>query len=243
MSCCFDFYFFPRSLPGCRPCESRDPVPLHLSSTSLSFSAPLPGARVTFSCVAKRKSPKRRPPREHVLSTSVCSGCASGRRGSPKAHPCACGELAHILCAILRTDPASARRVRGAPFTHLLCAGQDEAERCFPLRTRPWMAVIEVQTAPLHDAAVHSRSREQGAHVRAQGCASSRRRAIGEHQGKSSRHDVGEIVMPGAVVLVTFAETKVTRAHGMRAEPRQGCRCVAIKDRCARSQRTTADAR
>ena len=29
----------------------------------MSFSAPLPGARVTFSCVAKRKSPKRRPPR------------------------------------------------------------------------------------------------------------------------------------------------------------------------------------
>ena len=30
--------------------------------------------------VAKRKLPKRRLPREHVLSTSVCSGCASGRR-------------------------------------------------------------------------------------------------------------------------------------------------------------------
>ena len=29
----------------------------------MSYSAPLPGTRVTFSCVAKRKSPKRRPSR------------------------------------------------------------------------------------------------------------------------------------------------------------------------------------
>src|SRR6185312_5330725 len=49
--------------------------------TSTSLSAPLPGARVTFSCMARRKSPKGRPPREHVLSTSLCSGFASGRRG------------------------------------------------------------------------------------------------------------------------------------------------------------------
>ena len=81
----------------------------------MSFSAPLQGARVTSLCLAKEKLPRERPPREHVLSTSVCSGCASGRRGSPKAHPCACGELAHILCAILRTFPSTARRVRGAP--------------------------------------------------------------------------------------------------------------------------------
>ncbi len=61
------------------------------------------------------------------------------------------------------------------------------------------MAVNEAKIAPLHDAAARSRSREQGAHVRAQGCASSRRRAIGEYQGQSSRHDVGEAVIPGAV--------------------------------------------
>src|SRR6185437_9011722 len=82
-------------------------------ATSLSFFARLPGGRATFLCMAKERWPKERPPREHVLSTSLCSGCASGRRGSPKAHPCACGELARILRAILRTFPSSARRVRG----------------------------------------------------------------------------------------------------------------------------------
>jgi len=87
-----------------------------LSSTSVSFSVRLPGGRVTFSCVAKRKSPKRRPPREHALRPSMGYGCARARRGSPKAHPCACGELAHLLCATLRAIPSSARRVRGAPF-------------------------------------------------------------------------------------------------------------------------------
>jgi hypothetical protein len=33
------------------------------------------------------------------------------------------------------------------------------------------MAVFEANHAPLHDAAARSQSREQGAHVRAQGCA------------------------------------------------------------------------
>lgn len=93
------------------------------------------------------------------------------------------------------------------------------------------MAVIEAQTAPLHDAAARSRSREQGAHVRGQGWPSSRRRAIGEHQGRFRQHDVAGTVMLGAMVLATFAETKVARSR-TRAKPllgdtrgkRQGCR-------------------
>ena len=40
-----------------------------------------------------------------------------------------------------------------------------------------------------------------------------------------------------------FCRNKCHPRVRRRAEPRQGCRCVAIKDRCARSQRTTADAR
>jgi hypothetical protein len=82
---------------------------------------------------------KEGTPREHALRPSMGCGFASGRRGSPKAHPCTCGELArmtrHIhvtrpsgrlrhsnrqscrfsLRAILRTFPSAARRVRGAP--------------------------------------------------------------------------------------------------------------------------------
>ena len=116
--------------------------------TSLSFSAPLPGARVTFSCVAKRKSPKRRPPREHVLSTSLCSGCASGRRGSPKAHPCAYGELARILRAILRTDPSSARRVRGAPIRAHRVHAENAAARRMCAERGPCAAVRAGRSGP-----------------------------------------------------------------------------------------------
>ena len=43
--------------------------------------------------------------------------------------------------------------------------------------------------------------------------------------GKSRQHDVGETVVSGAVALVTIAVTKVTRAQGLLAESRQGCRC------------------
>ncbi len=185
-------------------------------STSLSFSVRLPGGRVTFRCVARRKSPKRRPPREHVLRTSMCSGSARGRRGSPTALPCAGGELAHLLCAILRTYRSPARRVRGAPFGALpvRVLGRSKGFDLALNEAMDGRQQSKAFLAPLHDAAARSRSREQGADVRAQGRASSRRRAIGEHQGQSSRHDVGETVMLGAMVLATFAETKVARAAG-----------------------------
>jgi len=123
--------------------------PCLLFSTSLSCSAPLPGARVTFSCLAKRKSPKRRPPREHVLSTSLCSGCARGRRGLPKAHPCACGELAHFLCATLRAFPSPARRVRGAPFSALPARVTGEAVLPDLASSEAMMAAIEAESGPL----------------------------------------------------------------------------------------------
>ena len=102
----------------------------------MSFSTPLPGARVTSLCLAKEKSPRERPPREPVLSTSLCSGFASARRGSPKAHPCACGELAHVLrapadkanCLVsLRARPRwPSSKLIGAP---VLRRGPDEKAR------------------------------------------------------------------------------------------------------------------
>ena len=39
-----------------------------------------------------------------------------GGAGLATGTSCACGELAHFLCATLRAFPSSARRVRGAPF-------------------------------------------------------------------------------------------------------------------------------
>ena len=102
-------------------------------TTSLSFSARLPCGRVTFSCLAKRKSPKRRPPRGRVFRTSMCSGFARGRRGSPTAHPWACGELARFLCAILRTFPSTARRVRGARLARVLRAASCNGALVVPM--------------------------------------------------------------------------------------------------------------
>ena len=80
------------------------------------------------------------------------------------------------------------------------------------------MAVHEAElfTAPLHGVEAHNRSRGKGAHVRGHGWPSSRRRATGEHRGEFRRHDVGETVMPGAMVLATFAETKVARSRSGR---------------------------
>jgi hypothetical protein len=88
------------------------------------------------------------------------------------------------------------------------------------------MADGEAENAPLHAAAARSRSREQGAHVRAQGRAtksagtadlnavggpelqrgashrdvasSSRRRAIGKRQGQARQQEVAESIASGA---------------------------------------------
>ena len=54
-------------------------------SPSLSFPAPLPGARVTFSCVAKRKSPKRRPPRCHAFRPSMAEQSVRSGRACRRA--------------------------------------------------------------------------------------------------------------------------------------------------------------
>ncbi len=197
-----------------------------------SFSAPLPGARVTFSCVAKRKSPKRRPPREHVLSTSMCSGCARGRRGSPKAHPCACGELAHLLCAILRTFPSSARRVRGGPCRRAPCAhALGEASKWVLLRRRPWMADREADLFRGPCAAVRAgRSDPQGgrkglrplaaAPWRARRQARPDRTNFSSMNGRKTQHR-------GGLSLGDFSLAKqreVTRAPGRGAEKRHGRR-------------------
>jgi len=64
-------------------------------------------------------------------------GSASGRRGSPKAHPCACGELAHFLCAILRTFRRSLAVFEGPRLARFLRAGWREANCSFPLWTKP----------------------------------------------------------------------------------------------------------
>ena len=54
-------------------------------TTSLSFSARLQSGRVTFSCVAKRKSPKRRPPRCCAFRPSMDERCVRSGRACRRA--------------------------------------------------------------------------------------------------------------------------------------------------------------
>ena|SRR6185437_1726441 len=81
--------------------------------------------------------------------------------------------------AILRNCPnISVQRPNGHPC---FGPGSDQCPGWGCSQRRPWMAVNEVSFASaVHDAEHRSRSRGKGAHVRAQGGASSRRRASGE---------------------------------------------------------------
>lgn len=242
MSCCFDFFFsrlrgkVARGVGWRRPLarrnnirhsgKSRNPVSLLCSVRHpCLFSAPLPGARVTSLCLAKEKSPRERPPREHVLSTSLCSGCASGRRGSPKAHPCACGELARILRAILRTDPSSARRVRGAPLGALPArlVGRSECTGFTP--NQAWVAVVEAGFFRGPCAAVRAgRSGPQGGRKGLRPLAAApgmaRRQArpartdFSSMEGRKTQHRGG--LLFGDFLLAK--QEKVTRARGTRTE-------------------------
>ena len=191
--------------------------------TSLSFSARLPSGRATFLCLAKERWPKERPPREHALSTSLCSGFASGRRGSPKAHPCACGELARVLRAILRTFPTSACRVRGAPFDARPARVADEAACSISLRTRPRWPSSKRNWGPC--AAVRAgRSGLQGgrnglrplaaAPGMARRQARSARTNFSSMDGRKTQHRGG--LLFGNFLLAT--QEKVTRVRGTRTE-------------------------
>ena len=189
----------------------------------MSFSAPLPGARVTFSCLAKRKSPKRRPPREHVLSTSVCSGCACGRRGSPTAHPCTCGELSRILRAILRTDPSPARRVRGAPISAHPARPCGKSKLFRLASSEATMAVIEADWGPCASGRAGREGPQGGRNglrplAAAPGMARRQARParsdFSSTDGRKTQHRGG--LLFGNFLLAT--QEKVTRPPGRRTE-------------------------
>ena len=196
-----------------------------LVSTSLSFSDRLPGGRVTSLCLAKEKSPRERPPREHVLSTSLCSGYASGRRGSPKGHPWPCGELARILRAILRTDPASTRRVRGAPLGALPARIRGQSKLFALASNEVTMAVIEAELFRGPCTAVRAgRSGPQGGRKGLRPLAAAPRRA--RRQARPDRTDFSSMdgrktQHRGGLSLGDFSlamQREVTRVRGTHTE-------------------------
>src|SRR5690348_31566 len=74
------------------------------------------------------------------------------------------------------------------------------------------------------------RARGKGAIVRAQGCASSRRRARGKEQGQSSRHDVGETIASSANGFGYFCRNKSSPLAQEASGKRQGCQKFQSKD-------------
>jgi hypothetical protein len=111
--------------------ESRNPVlsrSLFLESRASTRPA---GARVTFLCLCKEKSPKEStPPVARSPGILPCE-YAIALRGSLDARPCAFSELARILRATLRAVPPCARRARGAPL------GRHPAAEQQPSMTKP----------------------------------------------------------------------------------------------------------
>jgi hypothetical protein len=178
---------------------------------------------------------KRRPPREHVLSTSLCSGFARGRRGSPKAHPCACGELAHLLCATLRAFPPSARRVRGAPFGALPARMIGQGKPLNLASNEATMAVIEAESGPC--AAVRAgrkgpKGGRKGLRPLAAAPGTARRQArpartdFSSMDGRKTQHR-------GGLSLGDFSLAKqreVTRAPGRGAEQDRDVNASEAKD-------------
>jgi hypothetical protein len=91
---------------------------------------------------------------------------------------------------------------------------------CITAQCRPWMAGGGARVAPLAVPQPRCRSRGKGAHVRRQGCRSSRRRAIGKRQGEMRQQDVAESTAAGAMVFGYFLpKQKVSRSPPRRAEP------------------------
>jgi len=89
------------------------------------------GERVTFSCFAKRKSPKRRRPRRRALRASMPFEFARPLRGLLNVRPYTCSKLARIVRASLRPflralaapqGPLSAASCRRSSARNLPCA-------------------------------------------------------------------------------------------------------------------------
>ena len=78
------------------------------------------GERVTFFACAKKDNQRNTPPAARS-SGILPYDFARVLRGSPDVLPCTFGERAHIVCALLRTDPTHPRRATGGPVWAASC--------------------------------------------------------------------------------------------------------------------------
>jgi len=149
-------------------------------------------------------------------------GCARSRRGSPTAHPWACGELAGILPAILWTAPSSARRVRGAPLGAHRVRATGEATWQLSLRARPRMAVGGRQTRRWR---CRSRNADRAGKARMSDCRDAGVRAGARSaSGKGNRTNTTFVRSPPQAQwsLVTFCRNRKSLARRRRTKPLYG---------------------
>jgi len=93
-----------------------------IACCSKSISERPSGAPSYFLLLVQEKVAKEKDTPRPRLPGILPSRCASGFRGSLKARPCTCSELARILRATLRAHPPARRRGRGAPLAAFLAA-------------------------------------------------------------------------------------------------------------------------
>src|SRR5690348_15573354 len=88
------------------------------------------GERVTFFACAKKDNQRNTPP--VARSPGILpSDSARVLRGSPDVRRCTFGERAHIVRALLRTDPTHPRRATGGPVSAASCRrSQDSHFSC-----------------------------------------------------------------------------------------------------------------
>ena len=219
MSCCFDFYFFTRSLPGCHPGESRDPV-LKIQYPCCFF-ARLPGGRATFLCVAKERWPKERPPRccvfrpsmdeKSVRSGRACrrailGAAASGR--NPLRPPCGPDRPAHTAAQGPLKSSALATAILASPEAGL-------SELICPLERAGCAPSGAPRTRRADDGKVRRMAhRRCASSPQAQGCAFGEPRRSLAHP---EHRDVLRTCSRGGLLFGDFllaTQEKVTRAPG-----------------------------
>ena len=105
-------------------------------AASLPFFTRLRASESLFFVWPKKSNQKKGHPAIAPYAQSLCYGCARPLRGSPTVRPWTDVELAHIVWATLRADPAQPRRDRGGPLRAHPARQSRSQSQSSPIRLR-----------------------------------------------------------------------------------------------------------
>jgi hypothetical protein len=162
------------------------------------------GERVTFFACAKKDNQRNTPPAALSPGILPCD-CARALRGSLDVRPCTFSERAHIVCALLRTDPTYPRRASGGPI------GRHPAAEARLELSLPYLEVVQGCTDSWINGAVRGAEhrRRGGKSPQGRGDGSPRLRsstgtyclsnpAVPRSTGQSDSHDANRTTASGA---------------------------------------------